>query len=394
MFGDSYEIYSLTFPKELRELIVKKPQLVLIKSDEDINGLKEYFINLLNSLNDTYSFILSETNPLILQNKINTLSHKERIDICIFFKIKCYFNPKMKPSIKSFCNLLNIHGSPNLSGLLKKLINTNELLTPKLTYPIQVKCVNCSSPINTDITYLGSSNYSKSKLYCSNCNHIFLLVISNNERKFKGTTSYSFSNLNTPNCNCNSCKNWLNSFTSYIENNIENFRKELFNYINDKVINTNPTLSLEQLEQLYNVHKKSLTKIENELLNLSFQNIDIIEAIIFYMNNRNQNKPSKNKLFENLVKHGVIYEIIDENLLKTNINKYIDKYTYLLNLISSNKQLKISGETYGITINEITPPYSIRYTTPDMKDEYINLCIINIGSIKKYTLNDYYFNKL
>lgn len=304
-----YKIYSLPFSKEIRKFLIKKPQLVFLKRDKDINGLKEYFTNLSYFSNDTY--------------------------------------------------------------------------------PITVKCVNCNSPINTDIKYLSRSRYSDVNLYCSNCNHNFVLKITNDERDYTENIYCSIINSDTPNCNCDSCKNWLNSFTSYVENNIENFRNDLFNYIQDEIIETKFTLSLEQL---YKIHKNSLTKTETELLNLCPQNIDDIYLLIAEMNNRNQKKISKNTLLKNLLNHGIIHEIIDENLLKVNIDEYISKYINLLNLIKSDKISQIFGGIYGLNIKAITPPYSISYITTDEAYYGINFCSIDIGSIKKYSLNKYYLN--
>lgn len=389
MFYDRYDIYTLSFSKGVKELLISKPALSLIVSDSSITGLREYFTNLLNNLNITYSYIFNETNPSILKEKIETLSFIEKIDICIFFKIKSYFNPKITPSIKGFCRLLDINTNMTLNGLFKKLINTTELSTHKLTYHLKVQCVNCKSLIDTDISYLGSSNYTEKQLHCSNCNHKFIFKISDNQREFRRNNIYLIRSIDPPSCNCNSCEKWMNSFTSYIDANIENFRNELITYINNKERDTAPTLSLEQL---YKIYKNSLTKTESELLNLAPKNISDIYLLIDEMNSRHQKKISQNKLFQNLIKHGIIYKTLDEDLLKENINNYIKKYTDLLYLINTNKILEVFGGTYGINTREITPPYSINYITADDRYEYINFCSIETFSNKKYCLNPYYFN--
>lgn len=196
--------------------------------------------------------------------------------------------------------------------------------------------------------------------------------------------------IDTPYCRCSSCEKWLNSFTSYIDNNIESFRSDLITCINDEEDkNKHNTLSLEQL---YKIHKNSLTKTESELLNLKPKSIDDIYILIDEMNNRKQKKQSKDKIFKELIKHGIIYEMIDENLLITNIENYIKKYYKLLKLIDSNKILKIFGGIFGSHTKEIAPPYSIHYTTTDGMYDYINFCIMEINSIKRYHLNDFYFN--
>lgn len=392
MFTNSYDIYNLTFSQKVREFLIKQPKLYVVISDTNIAGLRDYFIDLLNSLNSTYFSILSETNSSVLQDKINSLSYNEKIDICIFFKIKSYFNPKLKPSINSFCKLLGINTNKTLNKLFKSIINTTELSTPNLKFNLETHCVNCNSLINTEIEYLGSSNYTEKHIHCTNCNHKFLFKISDNKREISRYNFYAVFKFNTPICDCDSCKNWLNLFTSYISNNIETFKNELFYYIKGTSLST--ITSNLSLEQLYKIHKNSLTKTETELLNLSPKNIDDIYSLIHEMNNRNQKKVSIDKLFENLIKHGIIYEQIDEDLLMININKYIDSYVSLLNLIKSNKVLEIFGGTYGVNPTEIAPPYSINYITSDNCYNNINFCSVKIDSIKSYHLNDFYFNSV
>lgn len=388
MSYNSYSIYNFDFIIKLKEILLAQPSAFIITPESSIPELTNYFNELLNYLNNKYAYLLNETDSLILKNNLKHLSADEKLDICVFFKIKSHFNPKLIPKIKNFCNLLDINKNVTLSGLSKKLLNSFEISSNKLRYSLKVPCANCKTLINVTITYLGSSNYSESVLHCPNCNHEFLFEVNNRQRENCGRNNYYVRKVNMTYCTCNSCVEWRNFLTTYICNNIKQFKEDLFSYIFNSEIEIAPNLSLEQL---FNIHKNSLTKTENELLSLCPKSFEEINMLINEMNSRYQKKVSKYKIIDNLLSHGIIYKKINKTSLNEYIINYTNSYTKLVELINSNSISQLCYSVMRLKSTEIPPPYSIDYMTLDKKLHDIDICSIDIGNITDYHLNEYYF---
>lgn len=385
----TFPIYQLNFTKKLKEIILLQPALFLVKSEKLMPEITDYFQNLLSSFNERYNSVLSETDTIQLKNKIMSLSIEEKIDICIFFKIKSHFNPSLTPSIRGFCKVLGLNNNLTLNGLLKNLVNINNLPLDKLKYNIKVPCVNCKKLIEVEVTYWGSDKYSNNILHCSNCNHEFIFEISKYENDRRGYNS--FRGLATQYCNCNSCNEWRKTLVKYINEGIDSFEEELFDEIYNNYTNETGNFNVLSLEQLYKIHKNSLTKTENELLSLNPSNFNEMDTLLNEMNSRYK-KSSKSKTVSNLFSHGIIYEEINPNMLKREITKYSNGYRVLVNAIESNEISQLYYGNMGVNLTEVSSPYSIDYITNGYF-KYVNFCSIDIESITDYKLNKYYFQE-
>ena len=390
-----YHIYNLNFLKKIKEILIKMPLPLLVIQEDSLPELTNYFKELANFLHNKYSYLINEKDSTILKNNIELLSFEDKIDICIFFKIKSHFNSKLTPSIRNFCSTLGINKNQTLDKLIKTLLNTPKLSSDKLKFSLKIPCVNCDKLINVDVEYLGSSNYSIPLISCPNCNHEFFFEINDSQREVCGRNLYSIRFVHMTYCLCKVCQKWRNSLVEHICSNIDNFEIELFDYIYKEIFNNfNNKLSLEQL---YKIHKNSLTKTENELLNLNPTNFNDMNILIDEMNSRYTKKISKDKIISNLLNHGVIYKKINDKLLKEYITEYTKNFRLLVDLIKSNKISELCYGTMGLNVMDIPPPYSIDYadcSTHLKKYCDINICsiYINTDCVTEYHMNQFYFN--
>jgi hypothetical protein len=387
------DISNLNFINNLKSILNAQPAPYLIKNEAEITGLIEFFSKLCNYLHSKYYDILNESTTALLNEKIKILSYDERLELCTFFKVKSHFNKALLPSINQFCIALGIEKNLTLNKLIQILINKSSIPDTALSFPYKISCTNCGSLINTIVIYRGAENYNIQLLECQNCNHTFYFEVSNNNRYNYGKNFTTERFVEMTYCNCSSCANWRKELTNYIYNNYASFKEDLYNHILSLYSKT-PIISLEQL---YKIHKNSITKTENELLNLQPKNFSEIKILLKEMKSRYSSKTRIDNIMSNLLKHGIIYSELDINNVSDSINSYIDKFLYLIKLIQENRISRLCSGSMGIQASTILMPFSIDYDyiedTHERRD-YLHLNNMDINSMNLYKLNPYYFNKM
>lgn len=386
-------VYNFRFIKDFKQILLNHPSTTLVLSSELLNEIENHFKNLLNSLNDKYSELLNESNIELLNKTIDSLTLDNKIDLCIFFKLKYYFNPKLKPSLQEFCSKLGIVKGKTINNLIKRLTGSSKLVSNKLTYPLKINCSNCNHSLNASIDYLGSSNYSITKVKCSICNHVFYLEAQDFYIDHCIRNDFDKKTSEVSRCNCKACTDWRNNFSEYIYSNITIFEDDLFNSLSDGnfLISNKPSL-----EQLYKIHKNSLTKTENELLSLTPLTFDDINLLLNEMFSRFPNKnSSKFDVISNLLRHGVIYKSVNNNALKQEIKEYTKNFLLLADSVKRNEIIELYHKTNFSISTELLPPYEVDYclySNFTTTRSYVNLLNIYLKDITEYNISPYYLN--
>lgn len=330
------------------------------------NMIEKYSLNeVIDTGISIVEFVLTRKDNLDLI--INNIQKDIRLR-CILLLYAIYIKENYnehRSELKKYRNAFNVGDS---AKNILKIINYTTDLKINLIH----SCIRCNEKtmISLEFDNLPYGQIIDTK--CPNCGHKIYYEIGS----IRGNSRLKLQSY----CNCNKCSSMFNELFNLID--IPKIESELYDLVNKVDYNT----EINE-EQVYKLNKNYLTKTERALLDLKPTSYGNLNSMLDEMSKMNRSI-KKNKVFNNLINHGIIIPSFLKSDFQPSIEKVINE------CIDFKKSTKNRGEitSYSTYNNSLILSTKEITTTKRICRSYSlhtdTLCYID----ERYTLNKHYIN--